>query len=560
MGRSRSKTPRRGVTRRDFLKRAGAASAALGLAPLAGAAVSSPASRDMGAAAAAGTPFLHAVASGDPQSERVMLWTRLTVDVESIAVEYEVATDPAMTEIVARGSATASADADYCVHVDVTGLSPGTSYWYRFAASGQFSPVGRTRTLPVGGVDRLRIGVVSCSSLAHGYFNAYRQLAARDDLDLVVHLGDYIYEYGSGQYGNVRDYQPAHEIVSVDDYRTRHAQYKMDPDLQALHQRHPVIAIWDDHETANNAWQGGAENHQPDTEGSWDTRVSAALTAYYEWMPTRRVDPADPRRNYRSFQLGELAELILLEERLSARSEQLPANGVFPGRPSIAPTFVQTDVFRNPRREMIGDAQQDWLATSLRQSSAQWKLIGQGVMMAQLKLVGLPNSQKGSQYLNPDQWDGYNPARERLFSVLRGDGYHAPVDDVVVLTGDIHTSWGADLTPDPNNPDVKSGGYDPSTGAGSLAVEYVVTSVTSPGLDALPGLTDELMQVNPHFKYIDLTQRGYLLLDITRERVSGEWWFVDTVLERSDAQHFGGALQVRRGSRHLTRSHPTPPA
>lgn len=549
MGRSRNNKPRKGISRRDFLTRSALAGLALG-----GSAFARTGTAGAAAPADASTnPFQHGVASGDPLSDRVILWTRIsTSSADKISVDYRWSTDPAMLSGVKTGSTKTSSASDYTVKVDLKKLKPGKTYYYQFSALGYLSPVGRTRTLPTGSPGRLRIGVACCASLAHGYFNAYARLAARNDLAAVLHLGDYLYEYGSGEYGNVREYQPANEIITLTDYRTRHAQYKTDADLQELHRQHPVIAVWDDHETANNAWSGGAQNHDEATEGTWAQRVAAALQAYYEWMPVRHASDTDPKLNYRRFQFGDLADVMMTETRLLARSQQLP--------PNQGATFTQTGDFADPSRELLGSTQADWLSQQLRTSPCQWKLLGQQVMLAQLKIAGAPNAAGTSRYVNPDQWDGYNPARERLFAVLKGDESNAPVGNVVVLTGDIHSSWGADLTEDPNNPNVATGGYDPKTGEGSLAVEFVSTSVTSPGLDSLPKLADVSKKINPHFKYAEVTRRGYLLLDVKPERVSGEWWYVDTILDpASTGETFAAAYKVGNGKQHLQPSEQSTP-
>ena len=437
-------------------------------------------------------------------------------------------------------------------------MRPNTTYYYRFTAQGQDSPIGRTRTLPVGPTDRLRLAVVSCSNHAYGYFNAYRRVAQRADLDLVIHLGDYLYEYGPNVYGSARTPEPPNEMVTLTDYRLRHAQYKRDADLQEVHRQHPMVCIWDDHEITNDAWVGGAENHTEATEGTWARRVAAGLKAYYEWMPIRPADVSDLRRNQRSFRFGDLVELVMLEERLSARSKQLPATIPIPG---LGNGFVQAGPFADPARSLLGAAQESWLADRLRSTPARWKLLGQGVMFAQLKGVAAANAAGGGVFLNSDQWDGYQPARNRIYEVLKGDTEHPPVDNVVVLTGDIHSSWAADLTQDPNNPDPSTGGYDPLTGRGSRAVEFVGTSVSSPGIDTdtTGAIAGFLRSVNPHFKYVNLHKRGYLIVDITPQRVVGEWWHIDTVASLSNIEGLAVAFEVQDGTNHLVPAGQTTP-
>jgi alkaline phosphatase D len=542
-----------GTSRRGFFKATGSVAAVAAAGALAG------------RADAVGQVFQHGVASGDPLHDRVILWTRVTVPVSAKAtlVTYVVATDPGLRNVVLRGAASTSDARDFTVKVDAGAqlavLRPGTTYYYRFTAGGELSPIGRTKTLPRGSASSLRFAVVSCSNHAYGYFNAYARIAARADLDLVMHLGDYLYEYGASQYGSARTPEPPVEIVTLADYRTRHAQYKRDPDSQAMHRQHPLIAIWDDHETANNAWVDGAENHSPGTEGLWATRVAAALKAYYEWMPVRQPDPANPRANQRSFVYGDLAELLMLEERVSARSEPLADT---PHQTVFGAGFATSDSsYGDPSRTLLGDVQEAWLIDRLRTTPARWKFLGQGVMFAQLKAPGANQAtDPGLYYINNDQWDGYEPARNRIYAALSGAGGQQKVDDVVVLTGDIHSSWAADLNPNPYNPVVAAGGYDKATGQGSLAVEFVGTSVTSPGID-----TDTTGQIagaiqfyNPHYKYVNLTRRGYMLLDVNASRVVTEWWYVDTVAAPSANEVFAKALQVQTGTNRLSAAAQTP--
>ena len=547
------KARRIGANRRDFFKRSSSAAVALASVPLL------PLPSALANSVATGAVFQHGVASGDPLADRVILWTRVTPPVtrSSVLVDYVLALDPAFTQTVARGRTKTSPDRDYTVKVDALRLSANTTYYYRFSAEGSTSPIGRTRTLPVGTTTRLRMAVVSCSNHAAGFFNAYRRIAERADLDLVVHLGDYLYEYGPNTFGSLRTPEPPNEMVTLSDYRTRHAQYKRDVDAQEVHRQHPMICIWDDHEITNDSWIDGAENHNPVTEGDWTQRVSTGLRAYYEWMPVRIPDATTPRRNQRAFQIGDLVDLVMLEERLSARSQQLPATIPVPG---LGMGFVQSGAFADPTRTLLGAEQEAWLATRLRTSTAKWKFLGQGVMFAHLKLQGAPLAAGGGVFVNSDQWDGYQPARDRVYNVLRGDANNAPVNNCVVLTGDIHSSWANDLSQDPNNPNTTNGGYNPATGAGSRAVEFVGTSVTSPGLpDPTGGTAAFLRSVNPHMKYIDFNQRGYMLLDVTPQRAVCEWWFVDTVAAISNVQTFGVAFEVQLGSNHLVPSVQTTP-
>lgn len=546
-----------GTSRRGFFAKGGSAAVALATVPMLSLARDDDGDDDK---ARGGVSFEHGVASGDPLAQRVILWTRVTPSAaraKRVSVRYVIATDPRLRNVVERGELRTGPERDFTVKVDATGLRPGTTYYYRFEARGVESPVGRTRTLPVGATPRLRMAVVSCSNHAAGYFNAYRRVAERADLDAVIHLGDYLYEYGPNQYGSARTPEPPNEMVTLGDYRTRHAQYKRDADSQQVHRQHPMICIWDDHEITNDSWRDGAQNHSEGAEGTWAERVSAGLQAYYEWMPVRQPDATQPRRNQRAFQFGDLVDLAMLEERLGARSQQLPATIPAPGLGNV---FAQVGEFNNPARTLLGAEQEAWLTERLRSSTARWKLIGQGVMFAQLKAQGAPLSAGGGLFFNSDQWDGYQPARDRIYDVLKGDATHAPVNNCIILTGDIHSSWAADLSPDPNNPNTASGGYNPATGEGSRAVEFVGTSVSSPGLDDPSGNTALFLRsVNPHFKYIDLNQRGYMLLDVTRERAVCEWWHIDTVASISNIQTFAVAFEVVAGSNRLAPAGMTTP-
>ena len=275
--------------------------------------------------------FTHGVASGDPLADRVILWTRVipgSGDHSTVEAIWQVANDANFTQVVSSGIATASKATDYTLKVDATGLPANGSFFYRFIVAGKNSPTGRTKTLPLGKVSEYKIGVASCSNYPQGYFNAYKHMA-ESDLDLVLHLGDYIYEYAEGRYASKvaleqlgRHVEPTREILKLEDYRMRYGLYRTDPDLMAVHQRHPFICVWDDHELTNNTWKDGAENHN-EGEGDFHQRIRAARQAYHEWMPIRTTTNGDQSPIYRSFQIGDLADLHMLDTRLHGRDRGL---------------------------------------------------------------------------------------------------------------------------------------------------------------------------------------------------------------------------------------------
>jgi alkaline phosphatase D len=397
------------------------------------------------------------------------------------------------------------------------------------------SPVGRTKTLPLRHAESLRFAVASCSNYPDGFFHVYRRIAERADLDFVLHLGDYIYEYGNGRYGDGasigRLVAPDHEIVSLQDYRLRHATYKSDPDLQEAHRQHPFITVWDDHESANNAWHDGAENHDPELgEGEWEARKRAAVRAYFEWLPIRERAYVPKDLVYRAFRYGDLAEIDMLDTRLYGRDEQ-------------AAGTTDAGTINDPGRQLLGVEQEAWLFNRMYQSHArgvQWKVLGQQVMMAQL------SANRGATPVNVDQWDGYAPARARFFQHIADHR----IDNVVVLTGDIHSSWGSDLAPNPYD----ATQYDPATGRGALGIELVTPGVTSPGIEnptEAAQTAAALRALSAHMKFIELNKRGYTVVDVDRERLHSEWWHVPTIRERTDEQFLAAALASASGTNHL---------
>lgn len=471
-------------------------------------------------------PFRHGVASGDPLSDSVIIWTRISPKTPQEYVNYHwvIATDSRLQNLVHEGYGVTGGERDHTVKIDVTSLQPGRSYFYAFEAYGQWSDVGRTRTLPEGRLDHLRLAFTSCSNYAQGYFNVYRELATRTDLDAVLHLGDYIYEYASINHSlkTGRIHEPMHEITSLQDYRQRHACYKADKDSIAVHRQHPFIVIWDDHEIANNAWQGGAQNHQPLTEGNWQDRLNDAVQAYFEWMPIREPE-GDKFALYRGYRFGDLLDLSILDTRLA-------------GRDKPAETLEERN---DPNRTLLGYEQEAWLDSRLHDAQQQgvtWKLCGQQVMVGQLGTNDKP--------FNYDQWDGYPAARQRLFDSVK----RHQVDNWVVLTGDIHSSWAMSLHEDPFQSMQQP-----------LGVELVTPATTSAGLSTKATAdvaAASLESVLPHLNFVELFYRGYVLLDITPERLQAEWWVVNRVDSPRYRTRCINALAVGAGSSEFTKVDP----
>lgn len=562
----------RAYDRRAFLRRAGLAGA--GATALALGVPRPPAHADDSLA-----PFVHGVASGDPASDRVIIWTRITLDRPgAVPVVWRVATDVSMRHVVTRGTVHTGKARDHTVKVDVADLRPDTWYYYDFAApDGRRSLVGRTKTAPAGPVDHLRFGVVSCSNYNAGYFNGYANLAARNDLETIIHTGDYIYEFGNGGdfYGppsgepiEGRLHSPDHEIVTLADYRKRHASYKLDPDLRRLHQLYPFVTTWDDHESADNSWRGGATNHGNDDygpEGDWEERKEASRRAYDEWMPIRTDDHA---RIWRSFRYGDLLDMIVMDTRLE-RDEQVGLTGPRDVPLGTAPFGAEID---DPDRIMVSKAQRDFVLGELSRSQAddvQWRVLAQQVVMAQWDAGGVPRYpfdpppdlpvflRDGGNALNPDAWDGYTAERNRLFSHVRSQS----IDNLVVLTGDVHTSWANDLTEDPHNP----AHYDPTTGQGALGVEFVCPSLTSKNFDEfgepfVSGAQQGTMLHNPHIKWIDVDDHGYFVLDVSRDAVQADWYFLENLLEPDTTEALAASWRVDDGAGHLTEAEGPAPA
>lgn len=470
-------------------------------------------------------PFYHGVASGDPLQDAVIIWTRVSTTAPSVQVEWEMSRDTsfATPNLVATGSTTTDASKDCTVKIDVTGLESNTFYYYRFKADGKYSTVGRTKTAPTADeVDQLRFASVSCSNFQHGYFNVYDVLKDRNDIDAILHLGDYIYEYGPGEYGDIRNHIPNKEMVELMDYRTRYSQYRLDPMLRDLHQQYPFIVMWDDHESADDSYHEGADNHDPN-EGDWEDRIAASAQAYNEWLPIRTQDNNN-LKIFRKFSYGDLADIFALDTRIAGRDEQL---GFFD------PIF-NPDAYNDTSRQLLGTEQLEWLRENLTASTAKWKIVAQQVMMSPLKVFNV--------VVNTDQWDGYPAERQRFFDIINEND----IDNVVVLTGDIHTSWAMDLPFGEER-------YVPSTGENSAAVEFVTTSVTSPGFPfSVP--TGFIREENKNIKFINVVNHGYSLLNLDDEKAQNDYYYIKTVEEKDDFVRYGRGYYTENGANKLTRT------
>jgi alkaline phosphatase D len=495
--------------------------------------------------------FNHGVASGDPLQDRVILWTRITPSgAGDVAYRWTLTPVDRRAGGARQGQGVTGPDRDYTVKVDVTGLEPAREYTFQFEAGGVKSPTGRTRTLPSGVTDKVVLAVASCTLYPNGYFNAYQAMADLPRVDAVLHLGDYIYEYGGpDSYGmnsavaGERPHDPPHECVSLADYRRRHAQYKADPQTQAAHARAPWIVVWDDHETANDSYATGAQNHQPETEGDWNTRKAVALKAYFEWMPIREPAPGRSQAEaaLRSFHFGDLASLIMVETRLTARDRQLNYDRDLPVGSGDAVVASFREKLADPARRMMGPAQEAWIAGELDRSvkaGHAWQVLGNQVVMARVlpyspkrdltpeQLAQLPERLRSrlGQYerlselrlpVALDMWDGYPADRERLYQVVQGTGARP-----IVVSGDSHSFWANEL----------------HTADGQrVACEFGATGITSPGAGELaPGLNagEPVAKANKEVVFNDQVSKGFVLLTLTRDEARADMVAVSTIVAK----------------------------
>ncbi|SMX33961.1 alkaline phosphatase D family protein [Octadecabacter ascidiaceicola] len=491
--------------------------------------------------------FAHGVASGDPLHDRVVLWTHVDAN-DAVDVQWEVSQTADFKSLFATGVVATSAARDWTVKVDVSGLTAGTQFFYRFKLGDNTSEVGRTKTLPVGPIADARFAVVSCSSWQHGYFNVYDHIARQDHFDAMIHLGDYIYEYGTSEKagqpkaGPIRPHAPTHETITLADYRMRLAQYRQDASLRAVTARIPLIAIWDDHETANDSYTTGAANHQSD-EGNWPDRQAAALQAYYEWLPVREPS-GDSVTAYRSYEWGDLATLVAVETRLIARNAPITVEDASDalGDGEGLDAFNENILFAEDR-EVLGQAQQDFVVDAFTQSKRAgkpWRILANQVVMGRVatpdlrphvtkeamdnirpKWAGIDEFVRISGFRLPfdlNSWDGYPAARTRLYDALDAAG----INDMLVLTGDAHEYWVNDLTADDGS---------------KMGVEIGTTSVTSSTLQSFLGDSTAsyallMTRENPDVRYYNPVYHGYVDLHLMTNAAVADLVAVDTVFTR----------------------------
>ncbi|MGV7211596.1 alkaline phosphatase D family protein [Oxalobacteraceae bacterium A2-2] len=510
-----------------------------------------------GAGDAAGADFLHGVASGDPLADRVILWTRVTPrgadHTRDIAVQWRMCTDQAMQNVVASGSVATSAQRDYTVKADAAGLLPGHVYYYQFAVNEVRSAVGRTKTLPRSDVRQVRLAVFSCSNYPAGYFNVYADAARQDGIDAGLHIGDYIYEYERNGYACERAAQlgrlsePAGVLLHLDDYRRRYAQYRSDPDLQAVHAAMPFLTVWDDHEFADDTWRDGAVDHKCSLYGPFSLRREAALTAYHEWMPLRLPEPSAPDRIYRSFDFGAVLSLHMLDTRLIGRDQQLMLSSYFDAHKHFDEAKYRADLC-SERRQMMGQEQMAWLENQVGKSHARWQVLGQQVLMARMEhpmpvVMGQcsrtdfaalkTRAAKDPACVKPheqawlaarplpcylDSWDGYQHDREQVFGMMRKHR-----KNLVVLAGDTHNAWASDLL---------------DAEGRQIGVEFATASVTSPGMEGAyrdrdpDDVANMMMELIAPLYYAQTSKRGYMIVTASHEEVRCDWRFVSTVHSR----------------------------
>ncbi|MEH6815384.1 MAG: alkaline phosphatase D family protein [Pseudoalteromonas distincta] len=504
--------------------------------------------------------FKHGVASGDPLSHALIIWTRATTSQSNFEVTaaWELARDSQFKNIIRSGREQTDKSRDFTIKIDVQELAPNTEYFYRFMGLNTQSPIGRAKTLPINNIEQVKMAVVSCSNYPAGYFNAYTDAAKQKDLDVVLHLGDYIYEYPMGGYatenaekiGRQLAADNSGEIITLSDYRKRYAIYRTDQGLQALHAAAPFIAIWDDHEVTNDTYKSGAENHTPD-EGDFFKRRAAAIQAYYEWLPIRPPMGEQSPQIYRTFDFGNLISLHMLDTRVIARDKQLAYSDYKNLETKQMDVARFASDLNNPSRQLLGNTQLNWLTSAITKSNAKWQVLGQQVLMTKMwlpteifsqsdrtkipqvlkELVAIKKAVLANKAVTPEQlarvntlmpynldaWDGYPSEREALYKSVT-----ALNKKLVVVAGDTHNAWHGTLK---------------NAKGESIGVEFATPGVTSPGMEHYLALNtaqakqmaDSLSLLINDLNYCDLSHRGYMLVTITKEQITTDWRYIDNI-------------------------------
>jgi alkaline phosphatase D len=510
-------------------------------------------------------PFYHGVASGDPLSTQVIIWTRVTPEQEGdVLVKWSMAKDDKMSQVVRMGEFNTNDTKDYTVKVDVTGLSPASTYYYQFAVNNNKSSVGRTKTTPSDTYENLQFAVVSCSDYTAGFYNALGRIAERKNLNAVIHLGDYIYEgtqrsFDAGNNPPYDKFEDTHFVKNKEwwlhSYRKRYALSRLDVDLRNAHQAHPFITVWDDHEIADNTYKDGALGHNPSVHGEWEVRKSAARQAYAEWLPIR----GDASKIYRSFQFGKLMELIMVDTRVEGRDKQI--------------TEANDPALLSPDRTLLGKEQKQWLFNKLSTSPCQWKIVGNQVIFSEFNVkfaaFGGHFSDKVKIFETTflDYWEGYPIERDEVINHIGKN----KINNVVILSASMHCSLAFDVTKRATKQSRKgeASTYDPVTGQGSVAVEFATPSITSANFDekigsfyatAFESYVNKKLPAplgynpNPHMKFVDLQRHGYFVLKVSKERAEAEYYFVDSLTTRSTKESLAAVFHSKTGSNRLVNS------
>ena len=504
--------------------------------------------------------FNHGVASGDPLSDRVILWTRVTPKKPGpVEVNLEISVNRNFSQVLFSKALKTDSLSDYTIKYDFSIgsiLKSGKKFFYRFNSQGTTSEIGKTKTLAAES-RKIKLGVFSCSNFPAGFFNAYQAAAEADDLDLWLHLGDYLYEYPMGGYGTQnaeklgRVPSPSHEMITLSDYRMRHAQYKLDEGSKALHRNAPLVAVWDDHEFANDTWKKGAENHSIDgEEGDFFSRRAAAIRAYHEWMPIR--EQQNKRKIFREFKVGKFLQLLMLDTRQFQRDRQIQPKDYLSKSGFSQASFYED--LNSTKRNLLGAEQLAWIEKKVGSQKFDWTILGQQVLMTKLKFPDLSKMLKEEDipsFLKPylkflglgipsnlDAWDGYPAERNKLYDVMQKSS-----TDFISLAGDTHNAWVSELT---------------NASGDKIGIELGAPSVSSPGIaDAIKldekRFTDKVIEINSELNWMDPKHRGYLTLAFDENQMEARFNFIKELQKIDSTISSTQVFQVQKNKLSITK-------